>query len=370
MRMDVKDTMRTASAGPSVYQGRTRRAAAALAWCLVFLGLGWVGMFIHLEWFPSLLRDPEYGTKAVHLRRLQQQNPGRPLVVILGSSRCTYGVQPDAMLEGLPAEQPRPLVFNLSLFGAGPLMELLCLNRLLSAGVRPDAIVVEYWPPVLSQREDCAEEKRIDPSRLSWSDLRLLARYWSDPHDLRTQFREERLDPFFSYRFAIVSRFAEAWLPVALRRPYPWYTMDAGGWMPNIHEPNAPPAERARRVAAVRKFYGPILEKFHVSGLSDRALQDLLKVCQRERIAVVLLRMPEGTEFRGLYSPQTSAEADTYLAHIAAEYAVPVLDARLWAPDPDFSDSFHLLPNGAAAFSRRLGAEALPRIMDALHGRK
>ncbi len=214
---------------PSARRVSARRGAAALLWCLIFLGLGWVGMSIHLEWYPRYLRDPEYGTKTVFLRHLQARSPGRPLVVVLGSSRCSYGIRPDAFLAAERDDPTSPIVFNLALFGSGPLMELLCLNRLLADGIRPDVVLVEYWAPSLEQEDDWAEEKRIDPSRLSWVDVRLLSRYWSDPQGLRRQFEEERLEPFFSYRFAIVSRLAEAWLPVALRRYHPWNSMDAYG---------------------------------------------------------------------------------------------------------------------------------------------
>jgi hypothetical protein len=74
---------------------------------------------------------------------------------------------------------------------------------------------------------------------------------------------------------------------------------------------------------------------------------------------VALFVMPEGPEFRALYPRRTRAAADGYVRRLATEYGAPLVDCREWAPDDAFSDSFHLLPDAAAAFSRRLGAEVV-----------
>jgi hypothetical protein len=344
-------------------------AAATLAWTLGFIVLGQVAILAILEYYPRFLRDPEYGLKAAYLRQQQARHPGRPLVVVLGSSRTSLGIRPDALPAWDPAYGPQPLVFNFSMLGSGPLMELMCLNRLLADGIRPDVVFVEYWPPVLKQDDGCAEEGRIDLGRLSWGDLPLLARYWSDPRKLRRGLLEERVEPFFSYRFSIMSRLAPAWLPMAVRRGNPWPTMDHFGWLPNPHEPITTAAEHDWRMKSVRDFYRPILERFRISDLSDRALRELFAVCRREGIGVVLFQMPEGSEFRALYPAAVMAEADAYLARLAAEFHLPVVNARRWVPDQDFSDSFHLLPDAAAAFSHRFGIVAFPLIREALQAR-
>jgi hypothetical protein len=94
-----------------------------------------------------LLRDPEYGTKRARLA----ENRGRPLRLVLGSSRTNLGIHPVALppLPAVPARDgapTEPVVFNASLMAAGPVLQLLCLRRLLSNGIRPDrANIVQRW---------------------------------------------------------------------------------------------------------------------------------------------------------------------------------------------------------------------------------
>jgi hypothetical protein len=96
-----------------------------------------------------------------------------------------------------------------------------------------------------------------------------------------------------------------------------------------------------------------------VARTSDRALRDLLDLCRQERISVAFLVMPESREFQSWYSLLGDVQFHAYLRHLAAEYAVPVLNARNWMADDDFLDGHHLLPDAAAAFSERLGRQAL-----------
>jgi hypothetical protein len=68
--------------------------------------------------------------------------------------------------------------------------------------------------------------------------------------------------------------------------------------------------------------------------------------------------MPEGEAFRQWYPPGAGERLDAYVRGLADEFGVPVIDARRWMRDEDFWDGHHLLPGGAAAFSRRLALEA------------
>jgi hypothetical protein len=342
--------------------GDRRRAAApaaALLWAALFFLCGQVALVLFLERVPRMVRDPEYGLRLAYLRQEQARKPGRPLVVILGNSRSALGLRPDYMTTGLAGDGADPVVFNFSLFGAGPVMELLCLNRLLADGIRPDWVLVEYWPPVLNQQATQTEEQRIDPNRIAWGDLPLLLRYWRDPDALRRRYAEGRLEALFTYRFALVSKVCPAWLPWSARRDYAWDKITSLGWFPNPHDASPNPEEHRRRLDEVAKFYRPWLTNYEISDVSDRAMRELLARCQREGIRVALLVMPEGSPFRALYPPAAEAKADAYLSLLAREYGVPVANCRDWAADGDFTDSFHLGIDAAAAFSRRFGDEVL-----------
>src|SRR5262249_15783281 len=73
------------------------------------------------------LRDPEYGRRADHLRQRLAENPGRPLVVVLGSSRIGAGVSPAEWEAMRPGTATDPLFFNMAEVGGGPFIPLLTL---------------------------------------------------------------------------------------------------------------------------------------------------------------------------------------------------------------------------------------------------
>src|SRR5437899_2476061 len=77
------------------------------------------------------LRDPEYGHKLSRLRERLAEEPGHELIVILGSSRAGYGFRPEALRDRRTPDCVAPIVFNFGLTGAGPILEFVCLQRLL-----------------------------------------------------------------------------------------------------------------------------------------------------------------------------------------------------------------------------------------------
>ena len=107
----------------------TGRFRSALAWgLLVFVGVQGLLIVLMESRFPEW-RDPEYGFKRNHLRRAIADDPDRPLLVLLGSSRGALGFRPAALPAQVSEDGMEPLVFNASLMGSGPLMKLLVLRR-------------------------------------------------------------------------------------------------------------------------------------------------------------------------------------------------------------------------------------------------
>src|SRR5258708_6444152 len=117
------------------------RGRAGLAWGLGLFLAAQAAFALALLGPGSRLRDPEVALKLRALRRLLSAQPGRPLVLALGSSRLGVNLRPHE-LPGA-ADPGAPLVFNFALCRSGPALELLCLRRLLAAGVRPDRLLVE-----------------------------------------------------------------------------------------------------------------------------------------------------------------------------------------------------------------------------------
>ena len=93
--------------------------------------------------------------------------------------------------------------------------------------------------------------------------------------------------------------------------------------------------------------------------MQGRALRDLLALCRHEGIPTVLYLMPEGSIFRGWYTPSTRACFEDHLIRLSREYGVPIVNARTWMPDKYFGDSHHLYRRGASFFTRRFGSEVL-----------
>src|SRR5205085_6390925 len=121
-----------------------------------------------------------YVRRLARLHVRQAEHPGRPLTLALGSSRMIMALRPSALAENFrrPGE---PLLFNFGIIAGGPLMECLTLDRLLRSGVRPDRVLVEFWPPYFVETGGWYEEARTDASRLDRDDIRLLTCYSCDP---------------------------------------------------------------------------------------------------------------------------------------------------------------------------------------------
>ena len=73
----------------------------------------------------------------------------------------------------------------------------------------------------------------------------------------------------------------------------------------------------------------------------------------------MLVRMPEGSTYRALYSNAVAARVDHFVNELACEFRCRVADCRLWMPDEAFADGHHLLRDPAGVFSARLAREIL-----------
>ena len=141
--------------------------------------------------------------------------------------------------------RPDPLMFNMSLVGSGPIMELMCLRRTLADGFRPDVVMIEYWPPFL--REDGAfhEPDRIDHNRLFQGDRSLVASYFTKPAEIEQQMLVDRLQPFFRTRHRLLAQISPRWQPWNKRMEMAWANLDAWGWLPGLDDIRRfPPSDR------------------------------------------------------------------------------------------------------------------------------
>jgi hypothetical protein len=262
----------------------------------------------------------------------------------------------------------------MSLSGGTPLYELLILKRVLAAGIHPTWVIIEVLPPCLNGEDKVlASPDPVPPNRLRWSDLDVLDRhapksYW---HRHR-KWLQTCLVPWYSNRYSLLNRYAASWLEpdktVSVRflrdhlTPY--------GRLPVLQN-SVTREEYDRWFGVTRDHYTPMLANFRVSAEVDRLFREMLHTCRHEGIQVIgLLRMPEGTDFKKLYSSEATQCIDSYLHDLCREEETELIDASDWLPDECFLDSHHLLPHGAECFSLRLWHEVLERRIQGMSRRQ
>jgi hypothetical protein len=256
------------------------------------------------------------------------------------------------------------VVYNASLLGAGPVTQLAVLNRLLARGARPRWLVLEVWAPLLYQDGLWSDEDALARRGVRLTDLPLVRHYFAHPWPAYGECCQAHLLPCARDRVLLLNRFAPRWLPGANRPNEDGYrTLDGWGWLQGMWD-TSPDAYRPRAEDAYRVFFAAMFEHYHIRPVAGRALRKLLKVCRRERIAVAFLVMPESSDFRRRYPPAVRSASDAYLAGLARAHEVPLVDARTWMPDGNFSDGFHLLGKAAGPFTERLGRRVLQPLVD------
>jgi hypothetical protein len=332
---------------------------AALLWGLAaFLALQ-AGLAAAIERRLPELRDPWYADKAIRLRRRVLDAPTRPLaVVVLGSSRTVYGLRASEEEPMLGRATGRPTtLFNFGLIGAGPIVELVVLRRLLADGVRPDLLLVEVLPSLFNRHVASYELGQLPAERLWQRELALLAHYGASYRELRRSWSVSCMLPWYAHRRAVLSRVAPSFLDWRERQDG-FRNLDDSGW----GEPPVPlltPQTRRAAVELARRQYARDLADYDLGGPSCEALRDLLALCKRRDIPVALLWMPESATFRDWYPPAARAQIAAFMDEVSGRFDAPLVDARQWITDEDFADGHHLLPHGSAAFSERLAREAL-----------
>jgi hypothetical protein len=298
------------------------------------------------ELYPRL-RDPLFGDKLAKLR--PRLAAGRPLVVMLGSSRTGLA------FHGRRLEQQLPVTaFNYGVPASGPVTHLVYLNRLLAAGVKPDLLVVEVMPAMLQDNRGPPRESLwLFADRLTGGERATVIRHGFPARAVHKRWLESVLLPAYALRFQVMSRVSASWLPWPLR--FDWSRgADECGWG-SLVDQNPAQDDRDRRFAQARAEYEGVLGGLDPGGPAVAALHELLAVCRGHGIPVRLVLMPESSQFRAMSGPG----ADDRLRTVLAGCDAPLTDARGWLPDEAFNDGHHMLVRGAEAFTDRLGRDVV-----------
>jgi hypothetical protein len=327
-------------------RARLAVAAGGLLFALLTLALAAAAETVKPEW-----RDPEYGHRLRQLRRWQKQRPGRPPVLVFGSSRAQMGLSPAAM--GFPDGPGSPLVYNFGYRGAFPLASWLQFLRLRDDGVKPAAALLVLGAVETKMDGAAEDEFPLWGSRYSAADLRRLAPYAHDAAKLRRGLAAARRKPWGSRRELIVSDLLPGWqLPAARNGHEGWERMDRYGHTPFPEERLTDEIRRAESERGLQ--YARAVGGRPPGGMSERAIRDMAARCRAEGVPLALAWAPESPAYRAAYAPGARAANEAYLRTLAAELGVPVFPAPDDLAERDFADGYHLLPAGARKYSRWL----------------
>ena len=329
-----------------------RHAARSVCSFVATLLAANVALVVALDRAPPRWHDPEYGKRLGLLIERRREQPGRPFVVALGSSRVAIGLHPAS----LPAASScGPALFNMALVGSGPVMELICFRRLLADGVRPDAVLIEYWPAFLHEAGSYHEAARFDVHRLRPCDERAVCENFPDPARRLRDWHVARALPLRTHRQNVWNQLLPGGLPRSARIDGLWTRIDPWGRLAD--RDTVGDAERLTLKDVHTDYYRGLFVGYEVSEVADRGLRQLLRECAEAGIPAALLLMPDSPAFAEWVPPDAVRRAADHERQLRADLAVPVIDARGWIAAAHLPDRVHLLTPGAAEFTRRLHGE-------------
>jgi len=322
--------------------------------------------YVAFQMVPTFLKDrwhrigPYYElNKWPALERLVAEEPNRPLLVMVGSSRTAWAFQASA-LDGMPDSDGRPmLVYNFGVPSTGPCFQLFCLRDMLAKGIRPRFLLIEFLPALLceARRGVLSEDSMLEFESLSLHRMWQWIPYLHRPKKWVNLWLEARIAPCYTFRNHLLGELKA----LATGQPMPKHgPFDNRGW--HIALPMIEPLVHENALRAARAGYGPGLMKFRLGKTQYRAIRELLDLCRREKIPAALVLMPEDSNFRSWYSPEAKTAIRNLLDELKQTYGVEVIDAQCWLPDYDFEDGHHALLDGALIFTRRIRSE-LPRLL-------
>jgi hypothetical protein len=325
-----------------------------LLWSLGFYVLAILVLNVLMDrWCPAPF-EKVYRVKWEGLCQLAREEPGHPLVVMLGSSR-TDGALQAGRLNNMLDSDGRPVVaFNFGVPAAGPMHEFQYLRDILDEGIRPRLLLVEFLPPLFNEPHSrlISEENWAAADWMSLHQYVRLCPYLSHPGRKASEWIAARVAPWYVHRFSLHGWVLEKLHPPTDPSPVP-YPHDQ--WGCRCPEPLTPQVKAAR--AQVAREYMPSLSHFRLGQGPARAMRDLLECCRQERIPVALVLTPESTTFRSWYRPECLKTMRDMLDELQATYGVEVIDATHWLDDDDFMDGHHLDVRGADKFTFRMSEE-------------
>jgi hypothetical protein len=315
-------------------------------------------MAVSVDTVTPQWRDPEFAYRLRQVQAWRAKAPDRPLVLAFGSSRTQMGLSPAAMEF---ADRPgSPVVYNFGYRGAHPLGVWLHFTRVLDSGVRPDAVLIQLAPVELMIGSAAEQQLSLWTPRMTREDIRLLAPHTQDDAVFRRAWVRSRLNPWTTYRQAVLSDLAPEWHTVVQRKDLEWERIDQYGFSGHPF-PWVPDERRRERQVQLRQEQAYAFESFAPSPVVEGVYRDMLARCRGQGIAVAFFWAPASPAYRSWYTPSTLAAIEAYDRRFAATFGAPAFPALEHLEEEDFADGYHLLVVGAAKYSRWLAENHLRR---------
>lgn len=352
---DVSQTARPAAlpAAPGAPHRRwLRHHRAAAFWLLAVFVASQLVLAVYVDQDAPAVRDPEFYLLEGMLRDRMAEKPGRPTAMFLGSSRVAHGF--DARRT---TGQHDAVVFNFGVPGSGPYFQTVMMDRLRADGVRTDVLFLE----VLHSFYNGAGVRSLDGSlldgaRLSYGEAVGLFDY--SPKSRKGPLRRwalARALPVYRHQAELRDQIGLDQFRPGEGPGQPFDPIDALGYRERQIKKETWPT----LTALAHKQYDPFYSTFQFDQAAWKRLVGTVERARAGGTDVVVVLMPEGSEFRALYAPEVRDGVGGLVRRLRDEVGVTVVDARAWLPDTAFYDQHHLLPDGARLFADRFRTDAL-----------
>jgi hypothetical protein len=330
-----------------------KRKRNDLAWFLLGFLVVQLALGLGVERFLPTVRDPEFEEIDQIMHERLVEAPGRPLVLVLGSSRTRMALRTERLNH--PDDPAAPVVINIATNTSASMLQAVFLKRTLRAGLRPQLVFVEIMPMSLSLRHGAAfEESKMAPGRLTLAEAMALRPYYAEPYRLAVRWLWARLLPADHHQAELREALAIDY--AAGSEPGYHSGRDGFGW--GGAPAKGSPQEVERLTQETLAMYASALTQPLLSPGAVQALRDVLTLAQREHITAVLVMPPEASVMRN-YAPAVAERHIDAVRHLAREFAVPLIDARAWIDDDGFWDGHHATDRGAEQYTARFAREAL-----------
>jgi Protein of unknown function (DUF1574) len=337
--------------GP-MFRNWRRHSRRAAFWLAGFFAVSQLALAVYVDQDAPAIRDPEYVLLQDMLRERISEKPGKPVAMFLGSSRVAHGFDA-ARARG----DNDAVVFNFGIPGSGPYLQTIILDRLNAAGVHIDVLFLEVLHPFYNSTGiRSLDHSLLDGARLTAGEASGLL-YYGKP--LRTgpirRWVWARALPSNRHQAELRDALGlDVYQPGQGPSP-PFQPIDPFG-----HRRREIPQDKWQDFADLaHRQYDEYFKKFELDPAPWGRLMMAIEKARAAGTDIVVVYMPEGTGFRGLYTPQSSSGIAEMMRRLREEVGVTVVDAREWVDDAGFYDNHHLLPPGAATFADRFRTDAL-----------